>query len=460
MADPSNTPPGSSPAPPSVPPPPDTEPPLLPPDAEMPLVAPEGADGVPAPPILDDVPPGLDFDDMLAMPPALVQSRKGKGTRTRRRKGQDKDAPGKESWVHGTKLAFFEHRKAEYLVVAEKSANGDKAPVGAFYTKMARLYALKYGYHLKDDQDLAVDVEDPPDEAANVVVNEKEEPGDEPRAVLHNHLRARIGEWYRRKYGGLLKTDKAAFTELFTGVLDGAPPKPQRGQLLHCYSRHFFEARVKDRFEERYAGLKKCAQYTGEAVPKAIAVQNAVTREMWDEETPAMQNEVKLLWEAEYQRALKGWEASLADSPTRTPTEFAATLDNGAYYIQPFADAIAERFGMVVSVLLCGPIGKQQGVVGMQSVHSGTTLGVAPMKWPEWDKARFKEVETRMVEFGRECFTEQQCRARAVGVAPTAGSAPRAEGSSSRGPGTAGGDIASTSTGGRNNSANDHGGTV
>ncbi|KAJ7018491.1 hypothetical protein C8F04DRAFT_1277636 [Mycena alexandri] len=323
---------------------------------------------------------------------------------------------------------------------------------------MARLYVLKYGYHLKDNQDLAVDTEDPPDEAANVVVNEKEEPGHESYAVLHNNLRARIGEWYRRKYGGLLKTDKAAFTELFTGVLDGAPPKPQRGQVLHCYSRHFFEARVKERFDQRYASLKRRAEYTGEAVLKAIAVQNLVTREAWDEETPAMQREVKLLWEAEYQRALKGWEASLANAPTRTPVELAASLDNAAYYLQPFVDAISERFGMTVSLLLCGPIGRQQGVRAINSVHAGKTLGVAPMKWPEWDKARFKEVETRMVEFGRECFTEQQCRARAVGVASNAGSTHQAEGSSQRGPGATDGGVASTS--GERDSANDHSGTA
>lgn len=43
---------------------------------------------------------------------------------------------------------------------------------GAFYTKMAKLYIKKYGYQLADDQDLAEDVEDPPDSAADEVVHE------------------------------------------------------------------------------------------------------------------------------------------------------------------------------------------------------------------------------------------------------------------------------------------------
>jgi hypothetical protein len=43
---------------------------------------------------------------------------------------------------------------------------------GAFYTKMAKLYILKYGYEPADYQDLEYDVEDPPDEMADEVVHE------------------------------------------------------------------------------------------------------------------------------------------------------------------------------------------------------------------------------------------------------------------------------------------------
>ncbi|KAJ7033528.1 hypothetical protein C8F04DRAFT_1183975 [Mycena alexandri] len=367
-----------------LPPPPEGQDVVLPPP-------PEGQDVVlppsPPPPPEDPLPPpSLELEDLIALPP-VVMLQKGVVPARRHKKGEAKDAPGKESWVHGTKLLFFERRKAEYLAAA-----------GEFYTKMARLYVLKYGYNLRDNEDLAVDVDDPPDEAANVVVNKKAAPGDN-YAAFHKTLRTRIGNWYRRKYGGLLKSDKAAFAELFTGILDGAPRKPQRGQLLHCYSRHFFESRVKERFEERFKALKRRCTWTGEKPPTAIAIQNAVTKEVWEEETLGFREEVKLLWEHEYQRALKGWEASLADSPTRTPAELAASLENAAYYLQPFVDAVAQRFGMNTSLLLCGPIGKMGGVVGMQSVHAGTTRGLASVKWPQWDKARFKEVETRMVEF-------------------------------------------------------------
>lgn len=92
------------------------------------------------------------------------------GPKRRHRKGETKKKRGTVSWVHGTKLKFFEKRKDVWLKLAEK---GDPVATGEFYTKMTRLYTIKYGYQLGDDEDLAVDVEDPPDEAADTVVHEK-----------------------------------------------------------------------------------------------------------------------------------------------------------------------------------------------------------------------------------------------------------------------------------------------
>ncbi|KAJ7817253.1 hypothetical protein B0H14DRAFT_3474731 [Mycena olivaceomarginata] len=202
------------------------------------------------------------------------------------------------------------------------------------------LYVKKYGYHLADDQDLAEDVEDPPDEAADEVVHE------------------RIGAWYRAQYGSLLKSDKTAFQELFTGILDGAPPKPQRGRLLHFYSRKFYDTRIKEDIEECMVALTRRAELVGEAPPIRIDVIAKVTAECWEQETAEFQRDCEFAMEREYQQAVKGWEASLSDSPTRTAEEIASTFANAVFYLQPFIDAIQQRFGMCATVLLAGPIGE------------------------------------------------------------------------------------------------------
>lgn len=107
-------------------------------------------------------------------------------------------------------------------------------------------------------------------------------------------------------------------------MLDGTPPKPHRGQLLHFYSRHYYAERVRPLYEVRMTGLKNRAKFSNEPVPEPLPLQNAVTLEVWEKETPAFQKEVELAWEREYQAKLRGWEASLSSAPARTAEELAS----------------------------------------------------------------------------------------------------------------------------------------
>ncbi|KAJ7029325.1 hypothetical protein C8F04DRAFT_1264987 [Mycena alexandri] len=391
----------------ALPPAPPTGDNALPPAPPTP--APTGDNGLPPPPPTGDngLAPEPPTGDAPMTPPAIVKWVKEKCPR--HKKGEQKAPPGRQSWVWGTKLVFFAKRKAQWLKQAEDGQ------AGTFYTKMMKLYIKKYGYQLADDEDFAMDVEDPPDEAADEVVHERLTPEEQNfRAAYTKTLRGRIGQWYRLQYGSLLKSDKTAFTELFTGILDGAPAKPTRGQIGHYYSRKFYETRVKSRADARIAAMKRRAKLEGQEEPKAIDVISKVTKEVWDEETPEFRRECELGLKREYAESLRAWEQSLVDSPTRTPDEIAATLDNAAYYLQPFVDAIQQRFGMCATVLLCGPVGKRGGRVMMQSVHAGKTKGLAPERWPEYDWPGFQEVERLMINFGKECFSEAECRARIV----------------------------------------------
>ncbi|KAJ7888647.1 hypothetical protein B0H14DRAFT_3714875 [Mycena olivaceomarginata] len=356
-------------------------------------------------------------DTMLTAPPmapAIITRVKEK--RGRHTKGTAKAPPGKTSWVYGTKKVFFAKRKDDWL----RETEAGKA--SQFYIKMVKLYIKKYGRHLADDQDFAFDVADPPDKAANEVVHEVLDSEEEAfRKAYLKTLRGRISQWYRLNYGSLIKSDKTAFKEMFTGALDGAPPKPQRGRPIHFYSRKYYDTRIKSRVEERLESLKRRAERDGNGMPQTIDVISKVTAEMYNEESPVFREEIELAAEREYQQAVKAWEVSLADSPTRTPEEMAATLANAAYYLQPFAEAIQQRFGMCVSILLCGPIGERGGRVGVQSIHAGETRGVAPMDWPVFDWQGYMEVEARMIEFGSQCFSEVECKARAVASKPGRG---------------------------------------
>ncbi|KAJ7809288.1 hypothetical protein B0H14DRAFT_3481579 [Mycena olivaceomarginata] len=145
--------------------------------------------------------------------------------------------------------------------------------------------------------------------------------------------------------------------------------------MIHFYSRKFYESPIKEVVEECLASLNRRAGLAGEAAPKCIDVIAKVTTECWDGETEEFRQDYELAMEREYQQALKGWEASLSDTPTRTAEEIAVTFTNAAFYLQPLIDAIQQRFGMCATVLLAGPIGEQDGKIGRYSSGS-TTVGI------------------------------------------------------------------------------------
>ncbi|KAJ7049327.1 hypothetical protein C8F01DRAFT_1265521 [Mycena amicta] len=271
----------------------------------------------PDPPASPHATPDPTDDTVTTMVPAIVTRMKEKCVR--HKKGEPKARPGKASWVYGTKKVFFSKRKDDWLREAEAGR------ASQFYLKMAKLYILKYGRELADDQDFAFNMEDPPDDAADLVVHQVLTAEEEAsRAAFLQTLRGRIGQWYRLEDSSLLKSDKTAFQEMFMGALDGAPPKPQRGRTIHFYSRKYYDTRIKDHVESRLESLKRRATLDGQEMPKVIDVIVKVMPEIWGEEMAAFRDEVELAAEQEHQQAVKAWEASLADSPTRMPEEMAA----------------------------------------------------------------------------------------------------------------------------------------
>lgn len=72
---------------------------------------------------------------------------------------------GRKGWVFGTKTTFFESRKEEWLAAIKRGKQGD------FYTKVTRMYTIKYaGIDLDDD--LEEEVDDPEEDALDCAEDE------------------------------------------------------------------------------------------------------------------------------------------------------------------------------------------------------------------------------------------------------------------------------------------------
>jgi hypothetical protein len=90
-------------------------------------------------------------------------------------------------------------------------------------------------------------------------------------------------------YGGSVekKKNKVNFKMLFNKPeLD--PPAPKKLRIVHFYSRCFYHEHVKDCVTVRWAALSKLPN-----PPKEITVRNQVTKECWEAEDPAFQDEVR-----------------------------------------------------------------------------------------------------------------------------------------------------------------------
>ncbi|KAJ7475543.1 hypothetical protein B0H11DRAFT_2235253 [Mycena galericulata] len=338
--------------------------------------------------------------------------RAGTADRRRRRAGLAAVKPGKVGWVHGTKLKFFKDEEKAYDAAAELKTTGD------FYSRMAQRYLEKYGYEtpwegdLEDDQDIADDVD--PDED----VDELDPAVAEERATYFHILRGKIGVWYKAQYGSKTnkkKEKKMSFKKLFDKpALD--PPTPVKPRVLHYYSRKFYHERIKDRVTARWAAASRLPK-----PPHPITVRNTVTKECWLGETEPFKKEVLEAIKNEHKAAQEAYTLATSGEVPTTPEGFNVALNNAAYYLQPFCDVIHERYGMNVSILMCGPVPERGGRVEVRSIHSGTTNDLVPRIWSDFDRAGFDAMQRSLVQFTHQCFTEADCRARSLNAEAAVG---------------------------------------
>ncbi|KAJ7770049.1 hypothetical protein B0H16DRAFT_1715674 [Mycena metata] len=328
------------------------------------------------------------------------------------RKNPEGKKPGKVSWVHGTKKVFCEKRAAEWEAAQEMGV----AATTRFYDGIVNLYIKKYGYDMKDEDDLTEDTEDPTDanardaDASSVTADEAAR-----RTKVSSAIRGRIGAWYRTHYGGgVEKGDQNLFMDLMAGGVEMGSVKPAKMQEWQFYSKNHYDERVKTRFEHAWkTEVQRCADLELPE-PHEVKVRGIVTRQAWEEEDEDFKKLVRAAQEKEYAQVVRAWEIARAEEPSQTKEELSAALHNAGRYLQPVADLIQKRFGMNVTIMMCGPVGVRGGAIDVRSVHAGVTKGLTGKKWYQYDAKGYREAEKSMIRFSERCFTTQECSDRAV----------------------------------------------
>ncbi|KAI0055034.1 hypothetical protein BV25DRAFT_1922152 [Artomyces pyxidatus] len=310
---------------------------------------------------------------------------------------------GRKGWAQGSMLEFLMSRRGEYKAARKADA------AGPFYSKMAKLWAIRYDWKLPSAVDPKAAVIDPDDSVLQDDVGQDlEEAEIKRREEILKELRHKIGAWFRHHCGKVLKADGA--NEMWaTGLLQAAVEPPKRAQPWQYYSRKYYDMRVRPTVEKEWAEkVQKAAQELKPPLTKddLFAHWVSVTRRRFQfdesrEFKKALQEEI----EEEYLRAMEEYHDRYVRDPS-TPKQFHLALNSCYMTLQPIVDLIARRYGMVATLTLAGPVPSKNGAIEAFTVHAGTTYEVHGRAWPEFDNKAHTDFCSAYVAFAEKAFSK------------------------------------------------------
>ncbi|KAI0682363.1 hypothetical protein BC835DRAFT_1424523 [Cytidiella melzeri] len=199
---------------------------------------------------------------------------------------------------------------------------------------------------------------------------------------------------------------------LFQHVAKTNTDHVRRVAPFQYYQTLYYESRMLETFNERWNAACREAAERGALKPHQLTIRQQVVKEFWDKESPEERQRVHDQAEADFQQRLAA--ANRDQAAPITLEEYDQSLTNVAPFLKAITEGLAERTGMVISILLAGPIPSDQGRIGMRSFHHGVTNGFNPLNWPQYDRASFDVVEASMIKFAAAAFSAEERSRRAL----------------------------------------------
>ncbi|KAF7969798.1 hypothetical protein HWV62_25977 [Athelia sp. TMB] len=333
---------------------------------------------------------------------------------TRRKNAGGSSKPGKKSWISGTKARFLQSHNEAWVSATNRGSDAARS----FYSDVTKLWIKKYGWHFDRNGDLEEDTPDPTQES----LLEPEEAVDDEEAERRKEYYSKMRECIRSYYYRANKTVSAAdaakeITEILENAAEAAPKPPRRPRILHYYSNIYYPERIKPIVDAEWAMMMNSLG-NEEDGNKFVDFQNKVTQRFWENETQAFRDNLKMQLKEEYLARHLAFEEHIERVATQNPESaeaYHSRFSIAGATLNNLCDALSKQYGMNVSIFLCGPIGARDGSIEMRSVHSGVTIGLNPLKWPQACPEEFRKVLESMVSFSKRCYTLQQCKARSLG---------------------------------------------
>ncbi|KAJ7669563.1 hypothetical protein DFH06DRAFT_1321622 [Mycena polygramma] len=260
-------------------------------------------------------------------------------------------------------------------------AGGDPGPV---YTKATTRFLTRYGYDLP----FATNIEGNPEENPPVIDAHPDPEEKKRHGRIYKSLRVKLSNYFRNRW-------------------KGKKARAQYASLLAVYSKLHYATRVKPAFDQLWATAKL-------TVPKAqrVSMCRDFVRETFAKESDEFKDEVEQRGLEMHAEALAEWKAKrqIPEGSAESYHEGMETLNEVGI---PMADALAERLGAHIVILVVGPVGSEGGEVCLRTVFSDTSNLQTSRTWAQHDHKGFTAMETSITRYGRLAFSKAECRARA-----------------------------------------------
>ncbi|KAK7676420.1 hypothetical protein QCA50_014137 [Cerrena zonata] len=320
---------------------------------------------------------------------------------------------GPDSWVQGTKLKFLLSLEDEWTT----AHNAGASHITTFYDRITTQWIYMYGYDLPLDKDSLIHGEIPQNGLDKIPYLENQ-----PENVVASRkaywvdLRKKIARWY---YGqkNIKKSEVASGLDNIFTFIHSSVNKPSRKlSPMQYYQSHYWDTHIAPHVppavDAAYADAVSKGMELTSRLKKSLRMttQQEVTKTCWSHEDPLFKKQVESEFNAS-NAELDQKHKKLLDQP-QSADDYDYALKSAGPVLHTIAQGLAKKYGMVVSILMAGPIGEDGGKIGVRSYHFGETTTRSKVSWPDFNKTAYTSTVEDFTKFAMSVFTPEECQSR------------------------------------------------
>ena len=133
-----------------------------------------------------------------------------------------------------------------------------------------------------------------------------------------------------------------------TDTVKGHPRKPI---AVNVYSKRYYQEQLKADFYVEWNTVKDVVSSCG-----WLAMMKQFVCDLWNKETEEFHNTLQEEIDQEYKAQLQEWKKDEGTWQLGTAHKYYKAMQDSSSVLAPFADALTQRMGMYIAILMVGPL--------------------------------------------------------------------------------------------------------